>query len=134
MAMRIMSSHKGPIWIFTGLCALTGLARSAAAQAQNAALSCPAVVDTAESIRPPAGWDTRPATAQHKFTATEKGRTTQRWNLTAYRSMDLNLTCRYAGTTLVLTKKLPAPLRSCTLRFSLDSKGRFIGQSEMDCR
>lgn len=118
-------------------------------------LSCPSTIDVVETTAPVSGWQSGSATTKHKFERTsmlngtnggqeydlapddekqDHGRITQVWHLADYRSMNIFLRCRYAGTDLVLSKDIPAHFQNCTLTFSMDKSGHITGTSSFTCR
>jgi hypothetical protein len=58
----------------------------------------------------------------------------QAWNLKDYRSMNIFLRCRYHDTDVVKNLDAPANLQTCTLTFTLDKKGVYVGKSTLLCR
>ena len=153
-----MSSNEPslPLRLFS-FALLLGSCLIADAQDKPASSSvvCPASIAVAESVAPISGWTVTPTKAQHSFERIsvyngtpgnqefdlapddqkEKGnKVIQTWNLKAYRTMNIFVRCRYHGTSVVLLQDLPNNLTACTLRFSLNPKGKIVGDSSMECR
>jgi hypothetical protein len=120
-----------------------------------AAIVCPANITVNESAEPIPGWTITPTKTRHAFERIsvyngrsggqeydlapddekrQRNRITQTWMLKGYRSMNIFLRCLYRGTSAVLTMDLPPRVETCALRFTIDSKGQIVGESEMDCR
>src|SRR5437868_3846366 len=54
------------------------------------------------------------------------GKITQIWNVRDYRSMNVFVRCRYAGSATVRSMDVPAAFTSCAFDFQLDRKQKFI--------
>jgi hypothetical protein len=131
-----MSSRDSLAAMVVACCLFFGLSGQAAGQG---AVTCPATipgsVHTFERI---SVYNGNPGGQEYELAPDEssvrKGKVTQRWKLSGYRSMNIFLRCRYRGTAAVLTRDLPAAIQSCVFRFSMDSKGKIFGKPEMECR
>jgi len=137
---------------------IASVVSSATAFAQTAptTLSCPENIEVAETPTPVKGWTAGSGgKAEHKFERVsiyngkaggqeyelapddEKknaGKIVQTWNLKDYRTMNLFLRCRYHDTSVVLFSDLAPALTTCTLTFTLDKNGNFLGKSTLQCR
>jgi hypothetical protein len=120
-----------------------------------AIMSCPATVTVDESIASSTPWRTGPASTERNFERIsvfngknggeefdlapddeQQGRdgVVQTWKLSAYRTMNIFVRCRYHDTAAVLWMDVPPEIQTCTLRFQLDKRGGFTGKSRMECR
>jgi hypothetical protein len=134
---------------------LLAAAVPAFSQSAPASLSCPGTLQVNETAAASPGWQASGGQVEHKFERVsiyngkaggqeydlapddEKqvaGKTVQRWNLKDYRTMNLFLRCRYHDTAVVLFADLAPNLKTCTLTFTLDKKGVFLGQSTLLCQ
>jgi hypothetical protein len=132
---------------------LAGLA--AEEPAAPPALSCPASLAVVETAQPASGWKPASVKTQHVFERIsvyngtaggkeydlapdeerkEGGNTVQVWKLAAYRTMNIFLRCRYRNTEVTLSADVPASIETCRQTIRLDSKGKFLGKSEMVCQ
>ena len=115
-------------------------------------LSCPATL----GVRAPAGWtlEGKPPATARKFErislynkdvqqeydlapddeAKVEGRIVQIWGVDGYRQLPLYLRCRYHGTETTISREIPAALKKCRFRFTLDKKGNIVGDSEVKCQ
>jgi hypothetical protein len=151
MLSRRTLDHNSPLRIASVVVAIL-TAQPLCAQTE---LSCPSTIDVVETAAPVSGWQSASATAKHKFERIsiyngknggqeydlapddekqDHGRVTQVWHLTGYRTMNIFLRCRYAGTELVLSKDIPAHFQNCTLSFTMDKSGNIGGTSSFTCR
>jgi hypothetical protein len=125
-----------------------------AAHPAEPAVVCPAAISVTETVAPLPGWTLHNNQAQHAFERIsvankegekeydlapdgqeqKRGKVIQTWYLKDYRDMPIMLTCRYHDTSATLTKDLPQPLSTCTLKFEMDKGGNIVGESSMSCQ
>jgi hypothetical protein len=125
-----------------------------ASHSAESALACPATISVTEGAVPIEGWSLRSEKSQHRFERISvfnkdsdheydlapdsqeiKGsKVTQTWNLQGYRTLPIFLSCHYRGTSVTVSREIPASLNTCTLSFETDKKGGIVGESSMACR
>ena len=151
MLSRRTLDHNSPLRIASVVVAIL-TAQPLCAQTE---LSCPSAIDVVETAAPVSGWQSASVTAKHRFERIsiyngkngvqeydlapddekqDHGRVTEVWHLADYRTMNIFLRCRYAGTELVLSKDIPVHFQNCTLSFAMDKSGNIGGTSSFTCR
>src|SRR5271157_2595329 len=105
----------------------TCLASAVAAHAQTTTLGCPETITVTEAATPMKGWNANGGRVDHPFERVSiyngkdgdrefelapdaqkesSGKVVQTWNLSAYRTMNIFLRCRYRDTPVGLSKTL----------------------------
>jgi hypothetical protein len=148
--------HQEPVRQFQFVILTFILVLTVQAQSKpTAALSCPETIKVSEAAIAPAPWKSAAAQSDHAFERVsiyngtpgakeydlapddEKntaGKIVQTWNVKDYRSMNVFLRCRYHDTAATLFMDVPAAYTNCTLSFTVDKKGNFLGKSTILCR